>query len=284
MLKIDKPDEVASEVFLACIGIVKNVNLKNRLAACEETITEACTEFEDRVGTGQLHTVIREGMINGNVTSKELEDVYTLRMARKNKPGRPLYDKILISAPHGICPLCGLREATTLDHYLPKADYPRLAVVPINLVPACKDCNTLKLTSYPTDEFEEPIHPYFDDIENIDWLKAIVLQSTPPAIKFYTNPPEECDDLLIARIKYHFESLSLNKLYSTHAASELRQINFSLNNHFNRSGADGVRTYLLEAAETRSHDNINSWQAAMYMATADNEWFCNGGFRLAVPP
>jgi 5-methylcytosine-specific restriction endonuclease McrA len=283
MRHINKPQEVAVDVFLNCISLVKNVNLKSRLTACQHLITDAYTEFEDKVTNGDVCTIIREAIINGNVTAKELEDVYTKRMAKKNRPGRALYDKIKISAPNGICPLCSQREATTLDHYLPKAEYPRLSVVPVNLVPACKDCNTSKLTSYPQNPEEEMIHPYYDNIENDVWLNASVIQTTPPTIQFYVQAPANWDDLLVERVKYHFGSLFLQKLYSTHAASELRQINYRLSVLFAKSGAAGVRLYLLEGAESRSHDNRNSWQAAMYNATANDNWFCNGGFNLNIP-
>ena len=280
MRKLEKPKDISAEVFLECISIVKNANLKKRLTACTDLITNATTEFDEKVTKGQLFTVARETVVNGDVTAKELMDVYTLRMAKKNTPGRVLYDRIKLSSPYGICPLCSQREATSLDHYLPKAEYPRLSIVSINLVPACTDCNKSKLVNWPKEPEEETIHPYYDDIENILWLKATVIKSTPPSIKFSVETEEDLNELLSDRIKFHFKSLSLNILYGIQAASELRQINFRLITLFNQSGAVGVRNYLLEGVETRSHNNINSWQTALYKEIANNEWFCNGGFKL----
>ncbi len=61
-----------------------------------------------------------------------------------------------------ICPMCGGLGKGTLDHYLPKDDYPSFAVLSKNLVPAC-DCNSKRNTTVKGDrEPERVIHPYYD--------------------------------------------------------------------------------------------------------------------------
>jgi len=282
MRKLTKPTDNSGDVFIECIEIVRNANLKSRLTATRDLINTAATELESKVTTGELHTIIRENVVNGNVTSKELADVYTFRMSKPGTPGRKIYDKLKMAAPYGICPLCSHRIVTTIDHYLPKTEYPRLSVVPINLIPSCSDCNKSKLANYPTAPEEEMLHPYYDDIENDLWLQATVSHSTPPAIQFKVAPDDDWGELLSDRVKFHFDSLELNALYSAQAAVELVQINYRLQMLHAALGAVGVRNHLLEGAETRSHANINSWQAAMYRAMAADQWFCDRGFKLSV--
>ncbi|CAM4360695.1 hypothetical protein EWU23_13360 [Cytophagaceae bacterium 50C-KIRBA] len=279
MRRLPVPIDNPGNVFIDCIDLVRNTNLKARLTEIRNLVIEAADEFEEKVTTGQLHTVIRETLINGNVTSTELQDVYE-RMVRKGTLGRKIYDKLIIASPSGICPLCSHREVTQIDHYLPKAEYPRLSVVPINLVPSCSDCNKSKLTKFPQAPEEETLHPYFDNIENDVWLTATVTQSNPASFQFQVTPPDHWDPLLSDRVRFHFNSLSLNKLYSTQAAVELVQINFRLIKIYAVSGSPGVRQYLLEGAESRSHANLNSWQTAMYKAMTADNWFCDGGFRF----
>lgn len=279
MRRLLAPIDNPGNVFIDCIDSVRNANLKARLTAIRDLVVEAADEFEEKVTTGQLHTVVRETMVNGNVTSKELKDVYD-RMVRKGTLGRKIYDKLIIASPLGICPLCSHREVTQIDHYLPKAEYPRLSIVPINLVPSCSDCNKSKLTKFPQAPEQETLHPYFDNIENDVWLTATIIQSNPASFQFQITPPGNWEQLLSDRVRFHFESLSLNKLYSTQAAVELVQINFRLINLYAVSAEAGVKQYLLEGAESRSHANSNSWQAAMYKAMAADNWFCDGGFRI----
>ena len=62
-----------------------------------------------------------------------------------------------------LCPMCGGLGNGTLDHYLPKEDYPEYSFFSKNLVPAC-NCNslrgaTVKGEAYPA----RVIHPYYDD-------------------------------------------------------------------------------------------------------------------------
>jgi 5-methylcytosine-specific restriction endonuclease McrA len=280
MRKLAKPSEHAEEVFLLCISRVQNSTLKTRLSNCKDLITEAAEEFDKKVTKGLLHTIHLESLVNGDLTAKELEDVYTLRMVGQGSPGRSLYDKLKLTPTYGICPLCSHRTVTTIDHYLPKAKYPRLSVVPVNLIPSCSDCNKLKLDAYPTCSEEESLHPYYDDLENEVWLKARVNQTTPPSIIFSVDPPSTWSKLLSDRAKFHFKILSLNSLYAAQAAVELTNINHRLNSIYKISGAKSVRQYLLENAESRLNANKNSWQTAMYTAIANDNWFCNGGFKL----
>ncbi|WP_053161421.1 HNH endonuclease [Streptomyces caatingaensis] len=66
-----------------------------------------------------------------------------------------------------LCPLCGISKVTTIDHQLLKGRYPLLAVVPVNLVPACRDCNTGKGEEAPATAEDQPLHPYYDDLFHV---------------------------------------------------------------------------------------------------------------------
>lgn len=282
MRKLEKPEESAENVFIECISSIGNEDLKSRLTAAKDLIVEAQTELNDKITQGQVHTILREVVINQNLSAKELENVYS-RMLKKDSPGRKFYDKLLCAPSHGVCPLCSHRLVTTLDHYLPKALYPKLSVVPINLIPACTDCNRGKLTNYPRTEDEETLHPYYDNIENVIWLSARVLHTNPPTFQYEVIPPDNWSNLLGNRVKNHFKSLKIDKLYTTLAAEELSQINFRLNFLLVTAGLESVRRYLHDAEETRSHNNINSWQTAMYHAATEDIWFYSGGFKLTNP-
>jgi len=67
------------------------------------------------------------------------------------------------STEHLVCPMCGSIHSGTLDHYLPKEDYPIFSVFSQNLVPACK-CNSRRgRTLYGATLNERVLHPYFDN-------------------------------------------------------------------------------------------------------------------------
>jgi len=283
MRKLPKPLDDAGDVFLTCISRirnnVKNNYLKDRLDLVKLNIVSAAVEFESAASTNILHTLMPQDDINGIVTKQEMIDVYTQRMVKKDSAGRQIYDKLLATSAHNLCPLCGQRTVSTLDHHLPKALYPALAVVPTNLIPACWDCNNAKLEAKPSNSENETIHPYFDDVETDLWLYATVIEDSPPVLRFFVNPPANCDEIKAKRLKYHFQIFKLSRLYTSHAASELSNIQHSLTKLFSKVGDKGVKDYLREEASSREKVYINSWQTAMYKALSNSDWYCLGGFK-----
>lgn len=279
MIKINKPAINLSEVFNAAVGTVGDANLRSRYNACLPLVQLAEEEFETKITTGQIYTIEREEIVNGNVSAAAFTKLYGDQMVAK-EPGRSYYISLLEAAPMGMCPLCGHRDASTLDHYLPKALYPRLSVVPINLVPACKDCNTGKLVSYPINPEQESLHPYFDDIEFDLWLKMEVIQTDPVSIIFLVERPDNWSNLLLDRVVGHFDSYGLQRLYGVQAARELSGIKKNLTALHTTGGAPSVKKFLEDAAVSWVEVRLNSWKAAFYHGLSMDEWFCETGFSL----
>lgn len=280
MRKINKPSFKAAVVYPDCLSTVRDLGLRGRLASCQALVNDAEAELDAKITKGQVHTIVRETLVNGNVTYKELKNVYTYQMVPKPR-GRAYYDQLLMAAPKGICPLCSHREATTLDHYLPKSKYPRLSIVPINLIPSCKDCNTGKLAEYPTGPTDETLHPYFDDIENVMWLNAVVNRTVPVSLSFNVQAPSSWDSLLASRVSAHFSSFKLNILYASQAARRLAGMKYNLEKIYSSgAGQSGVARYLLDEAISNEAVNLNSWEAAMFRALSADSWFCSTGFQM----
>ncbi|OLS34185.1 hypothetical protein BTR22_19035 [Alkalihalophilus pseudofirmus] len=277
MRKLKKPAENTNKIYQLCISRVKNKDLKERLLRCENKVVKAAIEYEEKVVKAQLHKIKNGNILEGLVTIDEMNKVYTSRMVPKRSPGRPVYEKILSAPSHGICPLCGQRTVTTLDHHLPKAEYPALSVVPINLVPSCKDCNTIKLGDIPNSSDVETIHPYFDDIEKDKWLYGQVNYEKSVFLTFKVQSPPEWSSTLGKRVENHFEKFELNELYSSHAAVELANIRYLLKQIHKEAGSEQVHSFLIKSAESREASHLNSWQSAMYRALAKSEWFCTEG-------
>jgi 5-methylcytosine-specific restriction endonuclease McrA len=278
MIKLKPPDLDAGDVFALCISRVRNAALKARLVSVAPDVIQASNTFEDLATQVRLYEFVREAVIGGVVTTSEMESVYTQRMVPKTAPGRMAYDKLMSLAHSGKCPLCAQRDASTLDHHLPKAHYPILAVTPLNLVPSCKDCNKAKLASLPKSAYEETLHPYFDDIDGDRWLFASVQTTEPASLKFFVVPPDQWDAVLVARIRLHFETLGLGDLYAAQGADELLNIRHQLRMIHGTGGAATVRRELLDRAESARALRVNGWRVSAFEAFAESDWFCDGGF------
>jgi hypothetical protein len=275
---VDNPGDDAEQVYRTCISSKIKDDLKALLESVAPEINNAATAFDAAATVAVLHMLPTQVNVGG-VPKADLEKVYTQRMVPADSLGRQVYERLLHSSPHNKCPLCGLGYVTTLDHHLPKTDYPALAVTPVNLIPACSYCNKEKLQDIPTCAEEQTLHPYYDNFEDELWLFAEVMQTNPAALRYYVAPPVDWDSIKAARAKHHLTVFKLADLFGSNAGSELVNIRHGLSGIFEREGAAGVRTYLQRQAETYAAAYLNSWQTAMYQALAASDWFCEGGFR-----
>lgn len=278
MWSLERPTLSAQSAFTTCISRVRNTGLAARLASAAPAIVAASTEFDRAARRHRLHEIRTHHEVAPDITVGEMEKVYTQRMAKSGAPGRDIYDEIFASAPSGRCPLCMQRFVATLDHHLPKAHYPALAVAPLNLVPACSDCNKAKLDAIPVTEEDVPLHPYYDDLGHEVWLTAAVVESRPSALRFEIARSRAWDDTLFARVNRHFRSLGLAALFASEAAEELLHIRHQLEILRDADRANGVRNELERRAASCATARVNGWRSAAYRAWSESDWFCDGGF------
>ncbi len=273
MRKLPKPNENTKEVFLECISNIRKEEFKERLELCVEEITNATIDYDDKKKNNKLHTIPSTDNISGIVSNEEMRNLYNNKLVNKKGPGRKYYDKLIASARNGICPICGHREVSTIDHYLSKMKYPLFAVSLINLVPACKDCNFVKGEYEFKNEMDVTIHPYYDEIDNEIWLNAKLNEDDNIVFIFEVLKPEKWDDLLYERVKNHFKIFELNKLYSIQAAVEFEGIKRRIIKIFKRSNEEEVKDHLIECLDSYEYVDLNSWKCGMYRALIENEWF-----------
>ncbi|CUU46940.1 HNH endonuclease [Clostridium beijerinckii] len=278
MIKIEKPMDEVEEVLASCTSNMhnnkKNNFLKDRVLQNKDIIIKYTQEFENKVIQNKVYELKEHTKVGENVDKEEMIKIYENGMVG-SKLGRIYYDKILALAPRGICPLCNKRVSNTLDHYLPKAKFPTLAISPINLVPACSDCNKDKLAESSSSMETQPIHPYFDNIDNEEWLFATIEQDEKIMVNYYVKKPESWDEILYKRVCNHMEILGLNSLYGKSAGLEMADMRFFFNQTYNVNGVEGVKKIIRSMITSFSVNNKNSWRIALYREMYNNEWFLN---------
>lgn len=283
MIKLPLPADgngnllLARTVFETCISRVRNPDLKARLSAVTESIEAAGNLYDEKCRAGNLHQLLPQDAINGNVSNEEMVGVYTRRMAQTGQPGRPFYDLIRAAAPGAICPLCAIGVVTTLDHQLPKAKFSQYVVTPNNLVPACDWCQGEKDSGYPSGAQDQWIHPYFDDLQADVWLGARVVEAPNPGFVFEVVAPNTWDSTRIRKAEKHLSTFGLYRLYSVNAGADIYSQQGYLQDLFAAGGANAVRDFMAEAA-ARIRYPMNSWRKATYEAASASEWFCDMGF------
>ncbi|MFG2128680.1 HNH endonuclease [Streptomyces sp. NPDC048751] len=194
--------------------------------------------------------------------------------------GRKLYDAIKAAAIHGSCTVCGVGEASTLDHHAPKDSFPLLALTPLNLVPACGPCNQGKSKNFSTVAAEEPFHPYFDDLGAVRWLYADVCRvAGGGAVEFSVRPPADWSKIKAERLFHHFTRHKLGKKYGYQASRRLATRRRKDTRLLESSGAEVLRATLIEDADSCAVVDPNGWETALLYALADSDWYINGGMK-----
>ncbi len=280
MRSLPKPDVSGAEVLQLCAASIRDPDLKERLLQAEAVVEAAEKLYREHGEIAELHAIKGTKTVGGLVSRKEMERVYNGTFVKSSRT-RSTYAKLKNACINDICPLCGQGTVHQLDHYLPITRFPDYGVTAINLIPACSDCNKYKLIHVPANAGDQTIHPYFDEVDDEQWLFGEVMESTPAAVRFAVKPPDHWDAVQVRRLKTHFRIYRLGTLYATHAAVEISNMRHALKKMAATPGfAERIRQHLSERAESCSEVYANSWQRATFDALADSDWFCSGGFEV----
>ncbi|GAA1391487.1 HNH endonuclease [Catellatospora chokoriensis] len=278
MWRIPRPAQKPEDVYDLCISRIEDSDLKRRLGAARGDITKGAAAYEASAATASLHLLSGDDFEVTDVSKAEMGSVYTGRMVPEGSPGRDIYDKLILAAPFRRCPMCGVGTARSLDHTMPKTKFHSLAVNPLNLVPVCFDCNKIKSNSVPAVAEEQVLHPYFDNVTEQQWLWAEVLDRAPAVLRFFVKASPSWDATTNARISEHFRQFQLGEVYSLLAGRKVASIRRELSEVFILSGEAGLRAHLVRCANSHREEYLNDWVTATYMAMAESDWFCAGGF------
>ncbi|MEI8644086.1 hypothetical protein P4S60_00190 [Pseudoalteromonas sp. Hal040] len=288
MIKLEPIKETVSECFDLCVSdIAPNKHYyRNRLEQDKIFLLGQSSTYKMRSRAKELHFFIAMPIARGEcvlpirgcqLTKNELVDLYKNYFSKKGTRARAVYDKIFISSKEQ-CSMCLVGTVSSLDHYLPKSRYPALSIEPLNLIPACNDCNRGKGTSVFSKKEDHFLHPYFSEEKfyNENWLCAEVIEEVPVRLRYYVNPPRSWSVDDIALIEEHFHSFKLAVKFSTFVSSHLLTAVDNVDRAINKykRTPKGIKEDFLESAKSRP--NKNSPVRVMFEALSRSHWFCSG--------
>ncbi|WP_155951376.1 MULTISPECIES: HNH endonuclease [Pseudomonas] len=282
MIKINSPIFSRTEIFDSCMAGIGDPNLQDLYRTQFNNLSIECDIYHQLAQSEQLFQYPASNENNdtailGRITKSQLKNLYTQYLSAKEKPARRYYDQIKLSAPQNICPYCGIGEVKTLDHYLPKAKFPIFSIYHNNLVPACRDCQSEKMTDYAQNHTSQTLHPYYDRAEYFSamWLFADISENSWPSVEYRATPPDYLTTPVKQRIITHFSEYNLADRYSVQAGPALSDLFFILKPM--RGNKNLINDHLLSTAVAMRQAHINSWRAALYEALGNNDWYCREG-------
>ncbi len=270
MIKLNPISDKPLEVYDAIVN-KKNKARRKRLQRLRPKIETAYKEY-DRV-------------------KPELEKIEALTFARRKKDlihcyenstwdRNRLYNKVVKLAWR--CPYCTSGTVATLDHYLPKDDYPEFSILPDNLVPSCHRCNTPRGFKDRAGS-RALIHPYFDPIPPDDRLlfAAVDIEKRLPKADFSVKTDSATNPVFAELYARHFDLLSLGERYGEAAVETLSGMVRHIRVWSQGFGRADVQARLVEQATADERAlGANSFQVALTRGAAASDAFldyCLGG-------
>lgn len=168
------------------------------------------------------------------------------------------------------CPLCGVATAEEFDHYIPKEDFPSVAVHALNLVPCCGRCNRKKSNKWlDSDGNRRVIHFYTDKLPEEKFLFATLnwkMRGTQmiPYADLQLVRPKGFSKSAFALIERHFEAMELFDRYRRHTTNCVSELVRSMRQSSRAKTTPVVNTWLSSYVNTTSrYLGKNYWKVVI---------------------
>nr|WP_180164566.1 HNH endonuclease [Stenotrophomonas sp. SbOxS2]NYT97653.1 HNH endonuclease [Stenotrophomonas sp. SbOxS2] len=259
------------------IAAAKRQPRRSRMQAARAKVLAACQGYED--------SVPEVGELDEAALTDPQKEAMRHAFTVETKPMTELRGNLLKRISVARCPFCGISESSTLDHYLPKEQYPEFSVFPKNLVPSCAFCNTRKRDRI-LDEGTKVrmfLHPCYDVIPDTEFLTVRARMEADALILSYRlTRPAGMALRTFRHLRSHFNELDLADRYRRMGLEHLGGQYPALHRAYGSSeNAERVAEKLIEGAvDFEEVSGPNYWLAKLYRALAGNDDFCDGGFEV----
>ena len=193
-------------------------------------LTELDREYESKASIGSLYE------LNVNLIQSQYEIIPSWYDSHIRKESKGLFQKFPVvknTYNQSICPICEgvFSTKVTLEHIIPKSEKekngqklgePRLAILPINLVKCCGECNTSKHSKRSLTKEESEINPYFEEFDIEDYIEVNFNdtdETFQPNIKFHYQ-----DNPMDKRIQNFINNYNIEKTYNHRIKLEFQKI------------------------------------------------------------
>ncbi|NUK69418.1 hypothetical protein [Streptomyces lunaelactis] len=272
----------AADSYRACVATstTKGDRRKNLLNA-SDTVRKAGQRLRQATSGKSLHDLDdKHFSIPGIDAEQFVQWVYGNGM--NTVAGAKIRGQLMAAPPDERCPLCRQGTVYQLDHFMPKSLFPALCVDPLNLVPVCERCNLIKGNRRPDQLENTLLHPYLDRISHERWLDARTAHDGEMVrLEFCVTPPATWDATLAARVAHHFQLFELGQRYAIAANRVIGDLTFRVDRQ-RALGADMVRAYLQDEADTRFAADANSIEGVTYATLAADDRYCQGPAAASV--
>lgn len=176
---------------------------------------------------------------------------------------------------HGLecCPYCGNPFAPdTLDHFVPKDDWPEYSFLPNNLVPQCRGCAPIKGSAYYCSDSNACffIHPIYSELLSSVSIKVMISFNAVDArpnfdVRFYLD---KAGAEGVDRIKRHLKKVKVKSRVLDYCTKEFNRLKRQLTKrHYDISAFLMVSVEAVMPVDGSAKD----WKTALYQAILNDQ-------------
>lgn len=171
----------------------------------------------------------------------------------KAKAFKNLRNQVLTSKGrfNPLCPICGLSEAKTLDHFLPKVPFPEFSIHPRNLIPLCSICNSKKSDAWHTNGKRQFWNAYLNDLPISQFLFCdIVMDMGMPKGQYHIQQGGLSNETFRI-ISHTFNKLELCNRYTEYADEWIERLKQSVRPLINLMKNNEIISYIIDADNSK---------------------------------
>lgn len=257
---------------------VKNKNnsaLKKALISIEDKVRGQYEVYNDKFTTKSIYKI---KSISFTLFERDsLIDLYSYRSAIIKSVKNKILDKQIITI-NATCQYCTINSVGTLDHFIPKEEFPEFSVNPLNLFPCCSECNSKKSKFSFDGEESLFINLYLDELPEKEYLKAkFVFNDDVPMVTFTLANDEMINEELFNTISNHYKRLNLLERMRAVSNERITDIinsikrSFKINNDINT-----LKKFIIEEEmENKSSYGYNHWKSVLVLSLISYNDFWN---------
>lgn len=174
------------------------------------------------------------------------------------------------------CQHCTLTSNESLDHFVPKDEFPEFAIHPLNLLPICMKCNQHKSHVWRKAGVRKALNLYLDRLPDEQYLFVNVKfdKNSEIDFEFYLDKPKSVSKAMFGLIESHFENLNLFSRMREKAIPVVSELINTVSSRMGNLSYPEIADEIKEAANSNKGEfGANYWKSVVEIELLDSAPF-----------
>ncbi|MDR6514263.1 HNH endonuclease [Chryseobacterium camelliae] len=269
-----KPYKECSSAFLDDVLKAKNISKKDpeykkRIEILKPSVKNKYSNFETAHTANNLVSLTTAGYAGQDkIDLLKLYKYDNSVIQKLNKEVTTLEGNRLINT----CQNCTINEINSLDHIVPKDEFPEFAVNPRNLFPSCSKCNGHKSYVWRENNRSVFLNLYLDDLPEEQYLFCNpIFDGDKITLKFTVENKYGIEQNLFNLIKNHYVRLHLLKRFRKNSHDIIYELNKEINKYKDKINKEElIKTIKEDIKDEKIYYGFNYWKAVIKETLIDD--------------